>query len=98
VAADGVAEFLSVPLASLGPWPGPPVRIAFAASDGPTHVADLSPSGVAVDPSSPGAAALTVHGTTSELVLGLYNRIPLDSLRVEGDASVLGPLISWAES
>jgi uncharacterized protein (TIGR03083 family) len=98
MAVDGVAEFLSVPLASLGPWPGSPVRVAFAASDGPTHVADLSSSGVALDPSSPGSTALTVHGTAGELVLGLYNRIPLGSLRLEGDASLLGPLMSWADS
>jgi uncharacterized protein (TIGR03083 family) len=98
VAVDGVAEFLSVPLASLGPWPGPPVRIAFVASDGPTRVVDLSSSGVALDPSSPEATALTVHGTAGELVLGLYNRIPLDSLRLDGDASLLGPLMSWVNS
>ena len=97
VAVDGVAEFLSVPLASLGPWPGRPVRIAFAASDGPTHVVDLSSSGVAFDPPSAGSPALTVHGTAGELVLGLYNRIPLDSLQLEGDASLLGRLRSWAD-
>jgi uncharacterized protein (TIGR03083 family) len=97
VAVDGVAEFLSVPLASLGPWPGKPVRVAFAASDGPAHVADLSASGVSFDPSSPGAADLTVHGSASELVLGLYNRVPLQSLRVEGDASLIAELRSWAD-
>jgi uncharacterized protein (TIGR03083 family) len=96
VAVDGVAEFLSVPLASLGPWPGSPVRIAFAASDGPTHVVDLSSSGVAVDPPEPGPAALTVHGSAGELVLGLYDRIPLESLRLEGDASLAGQLRNWA--
>jgi uncharacterized protein (TIGR03083 family) len=97
VAVDGVAEFLSVPLASLGPWPGKPVRVAFAASDGPAHVVDLSASGVSFDPSSPGAADLTVHGSASELVLGLYNRVPLQSLRVEGDASLIAELRSWAD-
>jgi uncharacterized protein (TIGR03083 family) len=97
VAVDGLAEFLSVPLASLGPWPGKPVRVAFAASDGPTHVADLSASGVALDSGSEGPADLTVRGSASELVLGLYNRVPLSGLRVEGDAALLGELRSWAD-
>jgi uncharacterized protein (TIGR03083 family) len=98
VAADGVAEFLSVPLASLGPWPGQPVRVAFTATDGgPAHVVDLSPSGVTLDPSSPGSPALTVRGTASELVLGLYDRVPLSSLPLEGDVSLLAELRSWAD-
>jgi len=97
VAVDGVAEFLSVSLASLGPWPGKPVSVAFAASDGPTHVVGLSSSGVSFDPPSPESPALTVHGSANELVLGLYNRIPVESLRSEGDGSVLGELRSWAD-
>jgi hypothetical protein len=95
VAVDGVGEFLSVGLASLGPWPGKPVSVAFAASDGPAHVVDLSSSGVSFDPPAPGSPAVTVHGSAGELVLGLYNRIPLDGLRVEGDAAVLGELKTW---
>jgi len=98
VAVDGVAEFLSVPLASAGPWPGAPVRIAFAASDGRTHLVDLSSEGVSVDPPVAGSPALTVHGTAGELVLGLYDRIPLDSLRLDGDASLLAELRSWAHA
>jgi hypothetical protein len=31
------------------------------------------------------------------LVLGLYNRVPLQSLRVEGDASLIAELRSWAD-
>jgi uncharacterized protein (TIGR03083 family) len=95
VAVDGVAEFLSVPLASIGPWTDAPARIAFAASDGPTHVIELSASGVSFSEEAP---TLTVHGTASELVLGLYHRIPLDSFRVEGDASLLTSLIRWGDS
>jgi uncharacterized protein (TIGR03083 family) len=98
VAVDGVAEFLSVGLASLGPWPGKPVSVTFAVSDGPAHLVDLSSSGVSFDPPSPGSPAVTVHGSANELVLGLYNRIPLDGLRVEGDAAVLGELKTWANA
>ena len=98
VAVDGVAEFLSVPLASMGPWPGRPARIAFAATDGPTYVIDLSPAGVSFNPAASGEPLATLHGSASELVLGLYNRIPLDGLRVEGDSGVVGELKSWAGS
>jgi uncharacterized protein (TIGR03083 family) len=98
VAVDGVAEFLSVPLASMGAWPHRPARIAFAAIDGPTYVIDLSPSGVSLDPAASGAPLATVHGSASELVLGLYNRIPLDGLHVEGDSAVLGELKGWVNS
>jgi len=87
VAVDGVAEFLSVPLASMGPWPGAPARIVFAPSDGPAQELELG--------TAPDSVALTVHGTAGELVLGLYNRIPLDSLRSEGDTALLGELKAW---
>jgi uncharacterized protein (TIGR03083 family) len=97
VAVDGLAEFLSVPLASLGAWPGEPVRVGFAASDGPTHVVDLSASGVVLDPGSPGEPALTVHGAAGELVLGLYGRVPLGDLRLEGDTALAGELLRWID-
>jgi hypothetical protein len=69
-----------------------------AASDGRTHLVDLSSDGVSVDPPAAGSPALTVHGTAGELVLGLYDRIPLDSLRLDGDASLLAELRSWAHA
>jgi uncharacterized protein (TIGR03083 family) len=96
VAVDGVAEFLSIPLASIGPWPRPPVRVAFAAFDGPTHVVDLSPAGASLDPSGISSPpAVTVHGSASDIVLALYNRIPLAGLKSEGDAGVLDDLAGW---
>lgn len=51
VAVDGVAEFLSVGLASSGEWPHRPARIAFAVIGGPVFTVDLSPAGVRLDPS-----------------------------------------------
>ena len=98
VAVDGVAEFLSVGLASQGPWPHRPARIAFTATDGPTSVVDLTPSGVAVDPSPAGAPLVTVHAPASDLVLALYNRIPLSDLHYEGDPEPLAELRNWINS
>jgi uncharacterized protein (TIGR03083 family) len=95
IAVDGVPEFLSVGLASRGPWPNRPARLTFTAIDGPTHVVDLSPSGVSLDPAPAGEPLVTVHAPASDLVLALYNRIPLTSLHVDGDPGPLHELRSW---
>jgi len=98
VAVDGVAEFLSVGLASLGAWPHSPARVAFAAVDGPTHVVDLSSSGVTLDPAASGPPVATVHASASDLVLALYGRVPFSAGRIEGDEQVLADLLAWCTS
>jgi uncharacterized protein (TIGR03083 family) len=98
VAVDGVAEFLSVGLASRGPWPERPARVAFSATDGPRYVVDLSPSGVAYDPAPAGEPLVTLHAPAADLVLALYNRIPLTSLPSEGDPEPLNELRRWIDS
>jgi uncharacterized protein (TIGR03083 family) len=95
VAVDGLAEFLSVGLSTQGAWPHRPARIAFAAVDSPTHVIDLSPSGVTVDPAASGLPLATVHAQASDLVLALYGRKPFEDLRIEGDRQVLTDLAAW---
>jgi len=97
VAADGVPEFLLVGLGSLGAWPHRPARIEFAAVDGPSHVLDLTPAGGQLDPAPAGDPLTTVHGTSSELVLALYGRVPFDDLRIDGDREVLAQLRAWAK-
>jgi uncharacterized protein (TIGR03083 family) len=96
VAVDGVAEFLSVGLSSLGAWPHRPARIVFAATEGPAWTIDVSPAGVEVDPAASGEPVVTVHGAASELVLALYGRVAYDDLRVDGDRAVLAELRSWS--
>jgi len=98
VAVDGLAEFLSVGLASQGAWPHSPARIAFAAVDGPTHVVDLSPSGVAVDPAGSGPPLATVYASANDLVLALYDRVPFADLRIDGDRQVLTDLRAWIKN
>lgn len=97
VAADGVPEFLQVAVGSLGAWPHRPARIEFAAVDGPSHVLDLTPSGGHLDPAPAGDPLTTVRGTSSELVLALYGRVPYDDLRVDGDREVLTQMRAWAK-
>jgi uncharacterized protein (TIGR03083 family) len=96
VAVDGVAEFVSVGMASLGKWPHRPARVAFRAVEGPSWVVDLSPAGVQLDPAAGGEPVATVHGPASDLVLALYKRIPADAVRVDGDRAVFGELLAWA--
>ncbi|MFC7273139.1 maleylpyruvate isomerase family mycothiol-dependent enzyme [Paractinoplanes rhizophilus] len=96
VAVDGVAEFLSVGMSSLGPWPHRPARVAFTATEGPAWLVDLSPAGVELEPAASGDPVTTVHGTASDLVLALYKRIPADALRVDGDRTVWTELLAWS--
>ncbi|WP_433302899.1 maleylpyruvate isomerase family mycothiol-dependent enzyme [Actinoplanes sp. CA-030573] len=98
IAVDGVAEFLSVGLSSLGPWPHRPARVAFTATEGPSWLVDLSPSGARFDPPASGDPLTTLHGSASDLVLALYKRIPRQDLRVDGDASVLDELLAWSDT
>ena len=98
VAVDGVAEFVSVGLASHGAWPHRPARVAFHATEGPSWVVDLSPAGVQLDPAASGEAVTTVHGSASDLVLALYKRLPTADLRVDGDRGVLADLLAWSDT
>ncbi|GIM96885.1 maleylpyruvate isomerase family mycothiol-dependent enzyme [Paractinoplanes toevensis] len=98
IAVDGVAEFIQVGLGASGPWPNRPARIVFTATEGPSWVLELSPSGARLDPPTSGDPVATVHGSASDLVLALYGRVPFDDLRVDGDRSVLAELIAWQPS
>ncbi|MFC7528833.1 maleylpyruvate isomerase family mycothiol-dependent enzyme [Actinoplanes sp. GCM10030250] len=96
VAVDGVAEFLSVFLGTLGPWPHRPARVAFQAIEGPSWTLDLSPSGAHADPAASGEPVTRIHGTASDLVLWLYRRIALSSVRIDGDRAVAEQLREWS--
>jgi hypothetical protein len=43
----------------------------------------------------PDAADASAHGTAGELVLALYGRIPVDSLKLDGDRHVFDLLVAW---
>jgi uncharacterized protein (TIGR03083 family) len=98
VAVDGVAEFISVGLASQGAWPHRPARLAFRSIEGPSWTLDLTPSGARLDPPASGDPLVTVHAPASDLVLALYGRVPFESLAVDGDRTVLTELTGWANS
>ncbi|MEU4421650.1 maleylpyruvate isomerase family mycothiol-dependent enzyme [Actinoplanes sp. NPDC024001] len=97
VAVDGVAEFLSVGLGSLGAWPHRPARVQFQAIEGPSWTLDLSPSGATAGPAASGEPVTRIRGTASDLVLLLYRRIPVEDVRVDGDRSVAQQLREWSK-
>ncbi|WP_245601724.1 maleylpyruvate isomerase family mycothiol-dependent enzyme [Hamadaea tsunoensis] len=97
VALDGVDEFLTTRCAGTEPWPHKPVVVDYHAtegrswrlwvSDGHTRTAEL-PHGPGADEALEPADA-AVWGTANELVMFFYGRIPVESLRTEGDQGVL---------
>jgi hypothetical protein len=64
----------------------------------PSWVLDLTPDGARVDPVASGDPVATVHGSASDILLALFGRIPLDRLRIDGDATVVEQLKSWADT
>jgi hypothetical protein len=98
VAVDGVSEFLSTGLGSLGPWPHRPARVQYQAIEGPSWTLDLSPAGATADPAASGDPVTRIHATASDLVLLLHRRIPLDAVRLDGDREVATQLREWSRA
>lgn len=106
VAADGVGEFLTVGMASMGPWPHEPGRVAVAASGGSTWVVDLSASGARAAEAAPGTGPAAeaagpgarLSGTASDLVLTFYDRNPHHDLDIDGDHDLATALLGWTDN
>lgn len=105
VAVDGVEEFMITCGTTTVPWPHEPGIVDVHVIDGPSWRVTLSAAGASVSPlpgsgsgASPevvGVAAGSLRGTASDLVLALYDRIPLDSLELGGDRRVIDLLRAW---
>ncbi|MFE2020033.1 hypothetical protein ACFW9O_18565 [Streptomyces sp. NPDC059499] len=103
-----VAEFLSTCGATPSAWPHKPPAFDFHTTEGhswcltveatahaPRHIAtSVTPPATAAD-EGPEAAGVSARGTTGELVLFMYDRIPADSLRIDGDAGLIDLLRAW---
>ncbi|MGW3656843.1 maleylpyruvate isomerase family mycothiol-dependent enzyme [Streptomyces sp. NPDC005151] len=96
VALDGIAEFISVSHGTAGPWPHEPARIGLHAAEGKSWLVNLAASGSHVLDGQHETAA-DLHGSASNLLLTLHGRLPLDSLRSEGDRATLENLLSWPD-
>ncbi|MGV9351793.1 maleylpyruvate isomerase family mycothiol-dependent enzyme [Streptomyces spiralis] len=108
VALDGVEEFLSTCVATTSAWPHKPTAFDFHATEGhswrltvdgdgarSTRIPAPGTTPVAAADEGPNAAGVSVRGTASELVLFVYDRIPADSLQIEGDAGLFDLLRAW---
>jgi uncharacterized protein (TIGR03083 family) len=101
VALDGVDEFLSTCCAGPYAWPHEPAAVDYHATEGRSWRLWLSADGVrAARLRVPGAipatgAGAALRGTASELVLALYGRIPVDSLKLDGDRRLFDLLLAW---
>ncbi|MFG2263255.1 maleylpyruvate isomerase family mycothiol-dependent enzyme [Streptomyces sp. NPDC048720] len=108
VALDGVEEFLFTCVATSSAWPHKPTAFDFHATEGRSWRLTVDGDGarsarvpapgttpVGAAGEGPDAAGVSVRGTASELVLFVYDRIPADSLRIEGDAGLFDLLRAW---
>ncbi|ELP68261.1 TIGR03083 family protein [Streptomyces turgidiscabies Car8] len=110
VALDGVDEFLSTCVATTSAWPHGPAVIDFHASEGRSWRLSLSAGGArsarlpgpgtisdtAADQDAANAStSASVWGTADELVLILHDRIPFNSLKLDGDRRLFDQLSAW---
>lgn len=108
VALDGVDEFLSTCVATTSPWPHKPAAIDFHASEGRSWRLSLSADGArttrlpgpgtipaAAAGQEPDVADVSARGTANELVLILHNRIPFNSVELDGDRGLFDQLSAW---
>ena len=108
VALDGVEEFLFTCVATTSAWPHKPTAFDFHATEGyswrltvdgdgarSTRIPAPGTTSVAAADEGPNAAGVAVRGTASELVLFVYDRIPAESLQIEGDAGLFDLLRAW---
>ncbi|GAA1853546.1 maleylpyruvate isomerase family mycothiol-dependent enzyme [Asanoa iriomotensis] len=97
VALDGVDEFLSTCVATTTPWPHEPATVDYHDAEGRSWRLWLSADGARTARVSEPAttAGASAQGTASELVLFFYGRLPVESMKVDGDRRHLDRLIAW---
>ena len=101
VALDGVDEFLTTCCATTAAWPHKPAVVDYHATEGRSWRLWLSADGARTARLSGSAgegleaADVSAWGTANELVMFVYGRIRMDSLRLAGDRRVFDQLIAW---
>ncbi|MFF5303117.1 maleylpyruvate isomerase family mycothiol-dependent enzyme [Streptomyces sp. NPDC013161] len=104
-ALDGVDEFLSTCCAGTDPWQHEPAAVEYHATEGRSWRLALSADGaratelpVSATGTGQDAVGATLQGTAGELVLALYARIPVNSLKADGDPRLFDLLLAWDPS
>ena len=108
VALDGVDEFLFTCCAGAYRWPYEPTAVDYHATEGRSWRVWLAADGVRATRlptpgtatatavgAAPDAADASLRGTASELVLALYGRVPVDSLKLDGNRRQFDLLLAW---
>jgi len=102
-ALDGVDEFLTTCCEGTDPWPHEAAVIDFHATEGRSWRLSLTAAGTRTTrlpaPGTPdvasASASASAQGAAADLVLTLYRRIPIDSLRIDGDRRHLELFRDW---
>ena len=100
VAVDGVEEFITTCGTTTVPWPHEPATVDVYVTEGRSWRVTLSDDGASVrrlpdaDAGSAAASAF-IGGAASDVVLALYDRIPMDKLELGGDVRVVERLRAW---
>jgi hypothetical protein len=87
-----------------GRWPHEPAIVDYHATEGRSWRLRLSRDGAQAAHLTAAAgedldtADASARGTASDLVLFFYGRIPLDSLKSEGDRRIFDQLAAWDPS
>jgi uncharacterized protein (TIGR03083 family) len=106
VALDGVEEFLFTCCATTSAWPHEAAVVDYHATEGRSWRLRLSadgartaripaPDAMPATAADEDAADASARGTAGELVLALYGRTPVGSLKFDGDRRVFDQLIAW---
>ncbi|MET8981974.1 maleylpyruvate isomerase family mycothiol-dependent enzyme [Streptomyces sp. NPDC004539] len=95
IAVDGVDEFLTTCCATSSPWPHAPADVEFRVREGGVWRLALSGEGARVVGVGGTAATMTVTGSASQVVLGLYGRVGVGELEVGGESAVFGLMAEW---
>lgn len=99
VALDGVDEFLSTCCATTDAWPHEPATVDYHATEGRSWRLWLSADGARTaslpETGTMPHADASLRGTAGELVQALYGRIPVDSLKLDGDRRIFDLLLAW---
>lgn len=105
VALDGFDDCQFTLCATTVAWPHEPAVVDYHATEGRSWRLQLSGDGARVARLGAPAAGedsdtadVSARGTASDLVLFFYGRIPLDSLKWDGDRRIFDQLIAWDPS
>ncbi len=105
VALDGFDDCQFTLCATTVAWPHEPAVVDYHATEGRSWRLRLSRDGAraarlgaAAASEDPDPVDASARGTASDLVLMFYGRIPLDSLKLNGDRRIFDQLIAWDPS